>query len=120
MCSVVPMGHYLRAAERLGGLPALERFYEVHVEVDEHHARLALEEMVRPMVEADPSIAADVIFGAAALSRVEARLADHVLRSWGEGRSSLLPVEPVAVAEPIEPAEADEAADVARLSTAAA
>jgi hypothetical protein len=99
MCSVVPMGHYLRAARRLGGLPALERFYEVHVQVDEHHARLALEEMVAPMVAADPDIAADVVFGAAALSRVEARLADHVLRSWAEGRSSLLPVTPVAVLE---------------------
>jgi hypothetical protein len=105
------MGHYLRAARRHGGLPALERFYEVHVQVDEHHARLALEGMVAPMVEADPAIAADVVFGAAALSRVEARLADHVLRSWSEGRSSLLPVEPVAVTAP--PAEA-------RLSSAAA
>lgn len=98
MCSVVPMGHYLRAARRHGGLPALERFYEVHVEIDEHHARLALEQMVAPMVEADPAIAADVVFGAAALSRVEARLADHILRSWAAGRSSLLPVEPVPLA----------------------
>ena len=104
MCSVVPMGHYLRAARRLGGLAALERFYEVHVQVDEHHARLALEEMVAPMVAADPDIAADVVFGAAALSRVESRLADHVLRSWAAGRSSLLPVTPVAVAEePVAP-----------------
>jgi hypothetical protein len=104
MCSVGPMGHYLRAARRLGGLPALERFYEVHVQIDEHHARLALEGMVAPMVAADPAIADDVVFGAAALSRVEARLADHVLRSWAAGRSSLLPVTPVAVAaEPVAP-----------------
>ncbi len=98
MCSVVPMGHYLRAARRHGGLPALERFYAVHVQVDEHHARLALEEMVAPMVAADPAIAADVVFGAAALGRVEARLADHVLRSWAAGRSSLLPVDPIVAA----------------------
>ncbi|HEX7132738.1 MAG TPA: iron-containing redox enzyme family protein [Iamia sp.] len=93
MCSVVPMGHYLRAAQRIGGLPALERFYEVHVQIDEHHARLALEEMVTPMVAADPALGPDVVFGAAALSRVEARLAGHVLRAWAEGRSSLLPAE---------------------------
>jgi len=116
MCSVVPMSHYLRAAQRHGGLPALERFYEVHVEVDEHHARLALEEMVTPMVQADPTLGPDVVFGAAALSRVEARLADHVLRSWADGRSSLLPEEPVA--EPV-PAPVDEPAE-RRLATAAA
>ena len=61
-----------------------------------------------PMVEADPSLGPDVVFGAAALSRVEARLADHVLRSWAEGRSSLLPVEPVTVSdEPAAPALAE-------------
>jgi len=98
MCSVVPMGHYLRAARRIGGLPALERFYAVHVEVDEHHARLALEDMVAPMVEADPSIGPDVVFGAAALARVEARYADHVLQAWSSGRSSLLPVAPAPLA----------------------
>lgn len=102
MCSVVPMGHYLRAARRLGGLPALERFYEVHVRIDEHHARIALEEMIAPMVEADPAIGPDVVFGAAALSRVETRLADHVLRCWAEGRSSLLPPAPEVV-EPVAP-----------------
>jgi hypothetical protein len=121
MCSVVPMGHYQRAARRIGGLPALERFYAVHVEIDEHHARLALEGMVTPMVEADPSLGPDVIFGAAALARVEARLADHILRSWADGRSSLLPgpePEPEAAPEP-ESAPAPRAV-AAALSPAAA
>ncbi|WCO66034.1 iron-containing redox enzyme family protein [Iamia majanohamensis] len=89
MCSVVPMGRYLAAARRIGGLPALERFYRVHVEVDEHHARLALDGMVRPMVAAAPELGPDVVLGAAALSRAEARLAAHLLRSWDAGTSSL-------------------------------
>jgi len=89
MCSVGPMTRYLAAARRVGGLPALEHFYAVHVEVDAHHARLALDEMVGPMVEADPALAPDVIFGAAALSRVERRFARHVLDAWDDGRSSL-------------------------------
>ena len=92
MCSVVPMSRYLAAARRIGGLPALERFYRVHVEVDEHHARLALDGMVAPMVEASPELGPDVVFGAAALSRVEGRLAAHLLRSWEAGASSLRPV----------------------------
>lgn len=92
MCSVTPMSRYLVAARRLGGMPALENFYAVHVEADAEHSRLALDEMVAPLVAASPELAADVIFGAAALARVEARFAHHVLASWDEGRSSLLPV----------------------------
>jgi len=89
LCSVTPMTRYLSAAHRIGGLPALERFYRVHVEVDAHHARLALDHMVGDLVEREPELAPDVIFGAAALSRVEVRFARHLLASWNKGRSSL-------------------------------
>lgn len=91
MCSVVPMSRYLAAARRLGDLPAVERFYAVHVEVDEHHARLALEDLVGRLVLDEPALGPDVVFGAEALARVEARFADHVLDAWAHGRSSLLP-----------------------------
>jgi len=97
MCSVTPMSKYLSAARRVGGLPKLERFYEVHVEVDAHHADLALNRMVAGVVESEPELAADVIFGAAALARVEARFAHHILRSWDAGRSSLRPSLEVAL-----------------------
>ena len=91
MCSVTPMSRYLSAARRVGGLPALERFYEVHVEADGHHSRLALDEMVAPMAAAHPELAGDMVFGAAALARVESRFARHLLRSWDAGETSLLP-----------------------------
>jgi len=90
MCSVTPMSRYLAAAQRIGGLGALERFYAVHVQVDAHHARLALDQMVAPLAEGEPGLAPDIIFGAAALSRVESRFARHVLDAWDSGRSSLL------------------------------
>jgi hypothetical protein len=89
MCSVTPMSRYLEAARRIGGLPAVEEFFAVHVEADVEHSRLALDEMVAPFVAANRHEAADVIFGAAALARVEARFARHVLDSWAAGRSSL-------------------------------
>ncbi len=89
MCSVAPMTRYLTAAQRFGDLPALERFYEVHTEVDGRHGALALDHLVAGVVTSEPHLAAEVIFGAAALSRVEARFARHVLGSWAEGRSSL-------------------------------
>ncbi len=115
MCSVAPMTRYLEAARRVGGLPALEHFYAVHVEVDAHHARLALDEMVAPMVAFDPALAPDVIFGAAALSRVERRFARHVLDAWDEGRSSLsdVSVEPPAAAVGAMPAAAPDLVGVA-------
>jgi hypothetical protein len=97
MCSVTPMSRYLGAARRVGGLPALERFYEVHVEVDAHHADLALNQMVAGIVADEPALAPDVIFGAAALAKVEGRFAHHILRSWDDGASSLRPSLEVAL-----------------------
>lgn len=94
MCSVVPMTRYLTAARRVGDLAALERFYKVHVDVDTHHAALALDHMVAELVAAEPGLAAEVIFGAAALSRVESRFAVSILRAWDRGDCSLLPPEP--------------------------
>ena len=61
-----PMSHYLSAARRVGGLPRLERFYEVHVEVDGHHSALALNQMVGPIAAAEPGLAPDLVFGATA------------------------------------------------------
>ncbi|MEZ5179542.1 MAG: iron-containing redox enzyme family protein [Acidimicrobiales bacterium] len=89
LCSVVPMSRYLTAARRVGDLRALSRFYEVHVDADVHHARLALDHMVGPMVRADRSLAPMVVFGASALARTEVRFARHVLGSWERGTTSL-------------------------------
>lgn len=91
MASVAPMSKYLTAARRVGGLRSLERFYEVHVEVDGHHAALALDRMVAGIVAVEPDLAPDVIFGAAALGAVESRFAHQILRAWDDGRSSLRP-----------------------------
>jgi hypothetical protein len=89
--SVGPMANYLAAARRIGGLPSFARFYETHVHADAHHGELALRDMVVELVDDDPSLAPEVIFGAAALARVEARFARHVLRCWDRGESSLRP-----------------------------
>jgi hypothetical protein len=89
MTSVVPMSRYLTAARRLGGLEAFERFYEIHVEADTHHAELALHKMVAGFCETEPELADDIIFGAAALTKVEARFAKRLLTLWRDGRSSL-------------------------------
>lgn len=93
MTSVTPMSRYLDAARRHGGLPSLERFYEVHVEADVHHRDLAINQLVGAFADHE-DLADDIVFGAAALARCEARFAHHVLDSWRRGESSLLPPPP--------------------------
>ncbi|MCU1499979.1 MAG: iron-containing redox enzyme family protein [Acidimicrobiales bacterium] len=99
MCSVTPMSRYLAAARRLGGLPAMERFYAVHVEADVHHARLALDGMIAPLAADEPALAPDIVFGAAALARTEARFARSILDAWSRQESSLLP-DPASTRQP--------------------
>ena len=89
MTSVGPMGRYAAALERLEVGAAARQFYEVHVEADAGHRKIALDEMVAGLVEQEPAAAADVIFGARALSEVERRFTQHLLNSWSNGQTSL-------------------------------
>jgi len=97
MTSVGPMTRYSRALERLGVAPAARRFYDVHVEADAHHSVLAARRMAGGLAAAEPGLAPDILFGAKALMAVEERFAAHVLRSWADGRSSLLDPAPCPV-----------------------
>jgi hypothetical protein len=90
MTSVEPMERYSRALARLGIGPEGRRFYDVHVEADVRHAAIALERMVAGLIEAEPYLGADLLFGAAAVLLVEERFARHLLTAWSMGRSSLI------------------------------
>ncbi len=92
MTSVTPMTRYSRALTRLGLGPEARRFYEVHVEVDAHHAVLAARNMAAGLAAREPALSADILFGARALMAVEGRFARRLLDSWAAGRSSLLDV----------------------------
>jgi hypothetical protein len=90
MTSVGPMGRYSSALTRQGIPAGARRFYDAHVEADAIHERVALEDMVRGLLDDDPSVAGSVVFGARALVEVEGRFTDHLLGSWDRGESSLL------------------------------
>ena len=90
MTSVEPMGRYSRAMARLGFGPAVRRFYDVHVEADIRHATVAATALAGGLARQQPDLAADILFGAKALSAVEGRLTAHLLESWSSGRTSLL------------------------------
>ena len=90
------MGRYSRALARLGVPAEARRFYDVHVEADAVHEVLALDELVVAFVEDEPGLAADVVFGARALTVVERAFAAMLLDAWSRRRSSLHRPLPVA------------------------
>jgi hypothetical protein len=89
MTSVGPMGRYSRFLERLGIGAAGRAFYDVHVAADQLHQHIALDELVGALLEAEPALASSVVFGAQALSLLERRFSDHLLRQWTRGESTM-------------------------------
>jgi hypothetical protein len=89
MCSVGPMGRYQAALERLGLGPEATRFYAEHVIADEHHQDVALDPMVAGLIEQEPFLGGEVVFGARVLTEVERLFTEHLLDAWGRGESSL-------------------------------
>ncbi len=89
MSSVGPMGRYAAAIRRLGLPDAAARFYDEHVEADAQHEVIAREQLAGGLVEAEPVLGGEIVFGARALAAVEGRFARHLLRCWEQDRSSL-------------------------------
>lgn len=89
MTSVAPMGNYAAAMRRLGLSTDSRHFYEVHVVADAHHSTVGAEELAGGLVEQEPELLEQVMFGAAAVSVLERAFADHALRSFRRGESSL-------------------------------
>jgi hypothetical protein len=89
MNSVGPMGRYSSWLESLGVPIEGRRFYDVHVEADEVHQHVAVDDLVGGLLEIEPQQAQNVIFGARAVSLVETAFTDHVMTAWANGRSSL-------------------------------
>lgn len=92
MTSVGPMSRYSLALRRLGVSAAGRTFYDVHVDADRTHQYVAADGMVAGLLAGEPDLGGDVLFGAAALSEVEARFTGFVLDRWEAGRSSLRPL----------------------------
>jgi hypothetical protein len=97
MTSVVPMTRYAEGLARLGiGLEG-RRFYDVHVEADAVHEKVACSRLAGGLAATEPALVGDIAFGAAALMAVEQRFSSYVLDRWARGRSSLLSPLPAVV-----------------------
>jgi hypothetical protein len=96
MTSVVPMSRYSAALDRLGIGVEGRAFYDVHVQADAVHERVACERLAAGLAATEPVLADDIIFGARALIAVEDRFCRHVLARWAAGTTSLLRPLPAA------------------------
>ena len=90
MTSVEPMGRYSAMLRRLGFGPWARLFYDVHVVADAHHQTVAARELAGGLVRDEPELAADVLFGAQALSVLEERYTRRILGAFQAGGTSLL------------------------------
>jgi Iron-containing redox enzyme len=89
MNSVGPMARYSAWLESLGVPESGRQFYDVHVEADEDHQYIAVNDLVGGLLEAEPDQAGAVLFGARAVEFVERVFADHVVSAWRNNRTSL-------------------------------
>jgi hypothetical protein len=90
MTSVEPMGRYSVALRRHGFGPWARLFYDTHVVADAHHQSVAARSLAGGLARDEPELAGDILFGAQAITAVEARFTAHLLSSWRSGRTSLV------------------------------
>jgi hypothetical protein len=89
MTSSEPSRRYSSGLRRLGHDERTTVFYDEHVEADAVHEQIASVDMCGSLVAEDPSLAGDVLFGAACSLALDGLAAAHLLGAWEAGRSGL-------------------------------
>jgi hypothetical protein len=89
MTSSVPNRRYGNGLRRLGRHDATA-FFDEHVVADAVHENIAAVDLAGGLARAEPALAPDILWGAAALVELEGRFARHLLDSWAAGESSLI------------------------------
>jgi hypothetical protein len=68
---------------------AATAYFDEHVEADAVHEQIAGRDLAGGLVEAEPDLLPDVLFGATAATALDILLTRHVMDAWENGRSSL-------------------------------
>lgn len=84
------------ALRRVGAGPAAVRFYDEHVEADAVHEQVVRHDVIGGLLESEPWLEADVVFGIQATSLLEERLGRRLLEAWRDGRCALRTTSAVA------------------------
>lgn len=95
LTSTLPNRRYGNGLRRLGFDEHTTRFFDEHVEADAVHEAIATEDLVGSLVAVEPVLAHDVVFGARALSVLDALSSLAMLRAWRRGRRSLRRAHPM-------------------------
>jgi hypothetical protein len=88
MTSPGPNRRYATGLRRLGAEDATE-FFDEHVEADAVHEAVAAHDLAAGLARQEPALADDILFGAAALLRLEAGFAEALLDAWADGGTAL-------------------------------
>jgi heme oxygenase-like protein len=90
MTSSIPNRRYAEGIRRLGFNGDAALFFDEHVTADAVHEAIAAVDLAGGLARQDESLGADIVWGARALSHLDARWASHVLDCWSQRRTSLL------------------------------
>lgn len=89
MTSSQPNRLYSRGFRRHGYGENATEYFDEHVEADAVHEQIAGRDMAGGLVEEDPRLLPDVLFGAAAGLAVDTLMTRHIMDAWESGGSSL-------------------------------
>ncbi|MPY10541.1 iron-containing redox enzyme family protein [Arthrobacter bussei] len=89
MTSSQPNRLYSRGFKRHGYGENATEYFDEHVEADAVHEQIAGRDMAGGLVEEDPRLLPDVLFGAAAGLAVDTLMTRHIMDAWESGGSSL-------------------------------
>jgi hypothetical protein len=79
----------VQALQRMDAPSECIAFYREHVEADAVHEQVVRLDVVEDLVSREPKLDRDIVFGIRANAVVENRLADSILASWTQDRTSL-------------------------------
>ncbi|MDR6558890.1 hypothetical protein J2809_003260 [Arthrobacter pascens] len=89
MTSSRPNQLYGQGFRRHGFGAEVTGYFDEHVEADAVHEQIAGRDLAGGLVEAEPGLLGDVLFGATAALAIDARLSALIMDAWDNGRSSL-------------------------------
>ena len=91
LTSTRPNRRYGNGLRRLGlDSPQATRFFDEHVEADAVHEAIAANDLAGSLVDDEPALAADVVFGARAQQLLDHRCSEYLIDRWSLGASGLL------------------------------
>jgi hypothetical protein len=95
LTSCIPNRRYGDGLRRLGLGADVTRYFDEHVEADAAHGAIAANDLAGGLLDDEPKLDVDVLFGASSLLGLDGRLADTLIGSWRRGESSLFGVDRV-------------------------